>query len=182
MKKKLLISVLSLGLLFTITGCGSKSSESSFKKPDKGNCTSLECILDLKTDSTVEEINKVVGFEGVLEDETNEKYVWEIGKDDSLSATYYSGKNATIEANFDRNDLKDDKIDFSKYDEIQTALKESSLTYDELSDKVNGKGYLYSISAYTKKYIWVNKDGEYLSATFSTTNDKCTFIIGQVKK
>ena len=183
MKKKLLTSLLVVVMLFTLTACGGNSDGGTSKKAEKGNCTALECIKDLNDKSTVEDINKVVGFEGKLEDSKYNNYVWEIGENDSLSVLYYSEGSATIEAKYSNNDLKNSDIDFSKYSEIQSALKSStSLTYDEFCEKVNGKGTLYYISSSTKKYVWVNKNGEYLTASFSTTSDKCTFVTGRISK
>jgi hypothetical protein len=187
MKKKLLVGLLSLVLVFTLTGCLPKkttiSGNQPVKKQIKGNCRALDCVKKLKPENTVEEINKVIGFEGKLTDEKYNTYTWEIATDEKITATYYSSNKATIDATYDREELKDKNVTFSKYDEIQTALKSNtSLTYDEFCKKVNSKGYLYSVSSYSKKYVWVNKNGEYLTGTFSTSSNKCTFVIGRIKK
>ena len=187
MKKKFLIGLLSLVVLFALTGCTSKSGikngNNTVKKQIKGNCDALDCMKKLKPENTVEEINNIIGFEGTVKDEKNNIYTWEIASDEKITASYYSSDKATIDASYDTNRLKDNKITFEKYDENQTSLKSgSSLTYDEFCNKVNGKGHLYSISSYSKKYVWVNKNGEYLTGTFSTTTNKCTFIIGRINK
>lgn len=186
MKKKFLLGLLSLVLVFTLAGCNkvvSKPGKTTVKKSIKGNCEPLECIKKLKPENKVEDINKVIGFEGKLTDEKNNIYTWEIAEGETIKATYYSTDKATIEASYETDALKDRKISFSKYDEIQTALKSgSSLTYDEFCSKVNGKGHLYSVSSYSKKYVWVNKNGEYLTGSFSTTTNKCTFVIGRINK
>lgn len=190
MKNKIIVGFLSIILLFALTGCGinKTSTETQInqisKENKKTNCTVLECIKKLKTENTVEEINKVVGFEGKLTDETYNKYTWTFSDDEALTATYYSPDKATIEATYDRDSLKNKKVDFSKYDEIQSALKSSSsLTYDEFKEKLgNVDGHLISISSSSNKYIWVNKNGEYLTGTFSNTTNKCTFVIGRIVK
>ena len=188
MKKKLLIGILSLVLVFTLTGCLPKKTtvtgdRTAVKKQIKGNCAALECIKKLKPENTVEEINAVIGFEGKLSDEKNKIYVWEIASDEKITASYYSSDKATIEASYNKDELKNDKVDFSKYDEIQTALKSgSSLTYDEFCSKVNDQGHLYKISTYSNQYVWVNKNAEYLTGTFSTSTNKCTFVIGRINK
>ena len=170
MKKKIIISLI-LCLLF-ITGCG---------KTGKGNCTSLECIKELKPEYKVEEINEVIGFEGELIDEKNNMYTWEIEDNNKINATYYNSDKAIIEAQYNIADLKDDKVDFSSYDEIQDLLKKGkSLTYEEFNEKVKSEGHLYSIGEKNKKYIWVNKDGEYINANFSTKTNKCTFVTGKM--
>lgn len=187
MKKKILLGLLSLVLVFTVTGCfASKKTvtgQATVKKEIKGNCRALDCVKKLKPENKVEDINKVIGFEGKLTDEKNKIYTWEIAKDEKVTASYYSSDKATIEATYDKDELKNNKINFGKYDEIQSALKSgSSLTYDEFCKKVNGNGVLYSVSTYSKKYVWVNKNGEYLTGTFSTSTNKCTFVIGRINK
>ena len=183
MKKRIAIYFLALLVVFITAACGTDKGGSSSKKPEKGNCTAIECIKDLKSENTVEEINKVIGFEGKLIDEKNNMYAWEIGKDDKITATYYNGDKATIEAKYVIDDLKNSKIDFSSYSDIQSLLKKGdSLTYEEFNSKVKGSGILYSISSSNKKYIWVNKDGEYLNANFSNSTGKCTFVTGRIEK
>ena len=189
MKKKILVGILSLMLVFTLAGCAPKNAvknavdKAAPKKQIKGNCEALECVKKLKPENTVEEINKVIGFEGKLTDEKNNIYTWEITSDEKVTASYYSSDKATIEASYKNEDLKNSKVDFSKYDEIQSALKSgSSLTYDEFCKKVNAEGVLYSVSSYSNKYVWVNKNGEYLTGTFSTSTNKCTFVIGRISK
>lgn len=186
MKKKILIGLLSLVLVFSVTGCLPKknvSGNNDLKKQIKGNCRALDCIKKIKPENTVEEINKIIGFEGTLTDEKYNIYTWEIASDEKITASYYSSNKATIEASYDNDEIKNNKIDFSKYDEIQTALKNgSSLTYDEFCKKVNGKGILYSVSDYSNKYVWVNKNGEYLTGTFNKSSNKCTFVVGRINK
>ena len=193
MKKKILVVVLSLALMFTVTGCGKKANDNYVapnsntahdKSTVKTKCTVLECIKKLSADSTVEEINKVVGVEGKLTNEKYNEYTWTFSDKESLKATYYSSDKANIEANYIRDDVANKKVTFSKYDEIQTALKSgSSLTYDEFKSKVGGvEGTLVYISSSSNKYVWVNTKGEYLTGTFSNTTNKCTFVLGQVRK
>ncbi|MBQ3474942.1 MAG: hypothetical protein IJH20_02090 [Bacilli bacterium] len=183
MKKRVIAYFLLMLTVFVTAACGTKSESKSSSKPEKGNCTAIDCIKNLKSENTVEEINKVIGFEGKLIDEKNNVYSWEIGKDDKLIATYYNGDKATIEAKYVVDELKNDKIDFSSYSEIQSLLKKGeSLTYEEFNKKVNGTGLLYLISPSNKKYVWVNKKGEYLNANFSNSTGKCTFVTGRLEK
>lgn len=187
MKKKIIIGFLSLLLVFTLTGCLPKKNQNGenqiVKKQIKGNCRALDCIKKLKPEYTVKDIDKVIGFEGKLTDDKYNIYTWEITSDEKITASYYSSDKATIDATYNKDEIKNNKIDFSKYEEIQSALKSgSSLTYDDFCKKVKGKGVLYSISSYSKKYVWVNKNGEYLTGTFNTSSNKCTFVIGQIRK
>ena len=181
MKKKLVSLLLIISLLFITTACDFNSTKN--KKIEKGNCSALDCIMDLKPENTVEEINKVIGFDGELINKDNNMYSWKIGKNDKILATYYNSNKATIEAKFDREKIKNDKIDFSSYSEIQDLLKKGkTLTLEEFNDKVKGNGILYLISSSSKKYIWVNKKGEYLEAYFSVSTGKCTFVTGRTEK
>ena len=177
MKRKIAVYFFVLGVIFIITACATT------KNTLKGNCTALDCIKELKIENSVEDINDVIGFDGKLIDEKNKVYSWEIGEDNKILATYYDGDKATIEAKYNIEELKDEKVDFSNYSEIQSLLKKgTSLTLEEFNEKVKGTGLLYLLSPSSKKYIWVNKDGEYLNANFSTSTGKCTFVTGKLEK
>ena len=186
--KKIITVVLCLISVFMVVGCGKKSDENYVapnskeaqeKSTKKSNCTVFECLKKIKPESTVEQINKIIGFEGKLTNEKYNEYTWEFSNTESLTATYYSSDKATIDTKYNRDSLKNKKVDLTKYSEIQSALKSgSSLTYDEFKSKVGGvDGTLTYMSSSSNKYIWVNKNGEYLIGTFSNTNNKCTFII-----
>lgn len=183
MKRRILVSLLIVGL-FLLTACGSNTNkQNTSKKPEKGNCTALECIKKLTIDNSVDDINKVIGFKGKLTDEKENKYEWEIGKNDKIIATYSTGDKATIEAKYSVDDIKNKKIDFSNYSEIQGLLKDgTSITYEDFNKKVNGEGYLYYISPSNTKYVWVNGEGEYLNGNFSNSTKKCTFVTGRIVK
>ena len=184
MKKKGVLVFVSI-LFLCLTGCvKSNSNENNVLKEEKkinGNCSAIQCIEKLDTKKTVEEINKIIGFDGILTDEKYNKYTWEISDTDEITATYYSSNKANIVAKYDKDTLKNSKVDFSKYDEIKKALQDGEkVSYNEFKEKVGGvDGTLVEISSISKKYTWVNKDGGYLTATFSTSSDKCTFIIGR---
>ena len=194
MKKKLLVAVLSFALVFAVAGCGAKKSNDDYVAPNsnkatensrvKTKCEVLDCIKKLKPESTVEDIDKVVGVKGELTTDSSYKvYTWKFSDKEKLTATYYSTNSANIEATYIKDNLKNKKVDFSKYSEIQTALKSTSLTYDEFKSKVGGvEGTLVYISSSSNKYVWVNNNGEYLTGTFSNTTNKCTFVIGQIRK
>lgn len=195
MKKKLLVVLLCV--VFLTTGCGKlinlkkdvktndyvapNSQKAKDKSTKKSNCSVLDCMKKLKVENTVEEINKVIGFDGELTNETYKEYTWKFSNTESIKATYYSSDKATIDATYDKDPLRNKKVDFSRYSEIQSALKSTSLTYDEFKEKVGGvEGTLTYISSYSNKYVWVNKNGEYLTGTFSNTTNKCTFVIGRI--
>ena len=79
MKKKGVLVFVSI-LFLCLTGCGkSNSNENNVLKEEKkinGNCSAIQCIEKLDTKNTVEEINKIIGFDGILTDEKYNKYTW----------------------------------------------------------------------------------------------------------
>lgn len=183
MKKKVILVLVGTLFLTLSVGCDktNKKENKTVQNKINGNCSAVDCIKKLNTKSTVEEINKVIGIDGILTDEKYNKYTWKISDTDEVTATYYSSNKANIEATYDKNTLKNNKVDFSKYNEIKTALKNGEkVSYEEFKEKVGGvDGTLVEISSISNKYTWVNKDGGYLTATFSNTSDKCTFIVGR---
>lgn len=186
------ISVLALVicLMFTLSGCGSdKNSEkdeninasSSEEKNENQDAKVFEYIEKIESTNTTEEINGIIGSKGELVDEKLNKYTWKISEDTSLTATYYSGTNATISISCKDDLMKNGNVDFSKYSEIKAALNASSLTYDEFVEKLgNVQGHMVEKSSSSKIYKWVAEDGRYLRATFSNSSNKCTFVSGRI--
>lgn len=186
------ISVLALVicLMFTLSGCGSdKNSEkdentnasSSEVKNENQDAKVFEYIEKIESTNTVEEINSIIGSEGELVDEKLNKYTWKISENTSLTATYYSGTNATISISCKDDLMKNSNVDFSKYSEIKAALNASSLTYDEFIEKLgNVQGHMVEKSSTSRAYKWVGEDGRYLKATFSNSSNKCTFVSGRI--
>ncbi|MBP3707289.1 MAG: hypothetical protein J6J36_01595 [Clostridia bacterium] len=184
------ILALTICLMFTLSGCGSnKDSEknegtntsSSEAKKENQDAKVFEYIEKIESKNTVEEINGIVGSEGELVDEKLNKYTWKISEDTSITATYYSGTNATISISCKDDLIKSSNVDFSKYSEIKAALNSSSLTYDEFIEKLgNVQGHMVEKSSTSRAYKWVGEDGRYLRATFSNSSNKCTFVSGRI--
>lgn len=179
-----MFGVLLLGL---VTGCfnqkesNNSNSSSSSNEKLKGNCVATECINLIEPTNTVEEINKIIGLDGELQDENNNKYYWKLSEDSGIEVTYSSSDNGSISVDIDKKTLANKKVDFSNYDEIKSLLSSGqSLTYDEFVSKVgNVQGTLIGKSSYSKKYVWVNSDGGYLNASFSESTGKCTIVTGR---
>lgn len=179
LKKKIFLII----FLILITGCSSNvNNDLNSLLTSKGKCSAFECINNIEPTNTVEEINNIIGIIGQLTDEKYNKYYWELSDDSGIEVTYYSGDTGTISVDFDNEVLKNEKVDFSKYDEIKSQLDSGqSLTYDEFVTKVGGvQGILIEKSEYNKVFIWVANDDSYLKATFSESTGKCTFIVGFV--
>ena len=74
MKKKILGMLCGVLVLGALTGCGNNNattgnggdvSGGGTSTNTKGNCTAVECIKKINPENTVEQINNIIGFEGV---------------------------------------------------------------------------------------------------------------------
>ena len=185
MKKKILGIIIGGLALTMITGCGQNSTNggenSSSINKTKGNCSAVECIKQINPENTVDDINKIIGFNGELTDEKYNKYYWELSEESGITVTYYSGSKGTIAVDIDRNILANSKVDFSRYNELQPKVKEG-ITYSEFISYIgNVEGTIIEKSSISTKYVWVAKDGSYLNGTFSNSSNKCTFASGMIK-
>lgn len=188
MKKILGIAAIALAVV-TLTGCGLIPQKTTvqgtrIEKPAKGNCNALDCIKKLDTKDDLAKVNKVMGFEGELLREgsgyTTYKWVIDEDKDESIEATFYTS-STTITANIKDDAIKNAKVDFSKYNEIKTAMNNrETVTYDDVKAKFGADGVLVEKSSTSNKYRWVNSEGRYLNANFSVTSGACTMIIGRI--
>ncbi len=176
--------------LLIVTGCEKDTNNDNVNENDqnnvteatKGNCSAFECIKMIEPENTVEEINDIIGFEGELTDAEYNKYYWELSSNSGIEVTYYSSKNGTISVEYDREELANSAVDFSNYDEIDKLLDDgTSLTYEEFVSKVGQvEGTLVEKGTITTKYTWVNSEGGYLTASFSNSSGKCTFVTGRI--
>ena len=200
MKKKVLSILIVGALIIGLTGCGNnKITNNQNKNNNKttnektqqssGNYDVFECIKKLKAETTYEEINKIIGFEGELVDESKEgnaltykKYEWKLTDDTSIVVRLdeFKGKiTAQITAEFPNDMIKNNKVDFSKTDELKAKINSTEgLTYEEFVELVGGvEGTLDNITTFSHKYLWVNSKGGTLHATFNE-NGKCTIFNG----
>lgn len=191
MKKRVLFIVLCGMFLATLSGCSktetkkedsSKIEETTKKEDDKKSTKVIEYISKLDNNSTLEDINKLIGFDGVVDSDNNKKYVWDITETSSLTATFSNKGYTSIEIDIEDELLKNDKVDFSKYEEISSALKNGdTVTYDDFKEKVGGvDGTPVTKSYISTSYKWVNKKGGYLKASFNNKTKKCTFVSGRI--
>ena len=180
MKKILGIIIISVTVLL-LTGC------SLFEKNEsgiRGNCSVFDCIKKIEITDNLKTINQVMGFEGTLEKEEKDykiyRWVTNEKKNESIQAVFYA-KNTSISITFTDKDIKDKNVDFSQYEEIKRMLNNrETIKYKDISAKFNAEGVLTEKTAYSDKYRWVNKDGQYINATFSNGSGACTMIFGKV--
>ena len=181
-------------VLFLVTGCdltktktkenNTKTEEKDTKKStSKGKCEVLNCIKKLSSDSSLEDINKVIGFEGEVYQEGNgwTTYKWELNDTDTVEATIFSS-STTVKISFDDDLIKNKKVDFSKYSEIKSALNNrENVSYDQMKEKFGGvDGTLTEVSSSGYKYRWVNSEGGYLTANFNLEKTKCSMVMGRI--
>ena len=158
-----------------------KSSEITVSENIKGKQNVFETIKLIETENTVEEINEIIGFEGECTDEENKIYEWEVSEDTSVKVQYSKSNDATIEISFPSKKIANENVDFSKFEEIKSAMNtSSSITYDEIVQKLGGvEGTLKYKAKGTVRYEWDRPDGGYLTCTFNSVSMKCTFASGR---
>lgn len=185
-KSKLLLCLLSFTLVITlVTGCtkssndnNSKSKGESSESKVKTNCELYKCIDEIKPENTVEEVNKIIGIEGVLVDEKYNFYDYDFGDDKKITLKYYSSDKSTIVIGYDKKDLKNDKVTLEKLSDLKSRINKG-ITYEEFKEEVGGvDGTLIEKSTLSKKYVWVTKNEGYVTATFSNSKGICTFFSG----
>ena len=168
----------------TITNSNEQTTQQT-----KGNYDVFEAIKLIKTVDTYEKLNELIGSEGELTGQSKEgsvlnykKYKWELTDDTYIEATIDDNKGkitTSATANFPDSMIKNDKVDFSRTDEMKKKINaDGGLTYDEVVELVGGvEGTLDSVDSFSHKYIWVNSKGGTLHASFNNSG-KCTIFNG----
>lgn len=176
---KLLVAVV-FGL--SITGCAKPNNDfanEESKDEVRGNCEVRECIKELKTSNSIEEINDVIGFEAE-KSEYSESYKWQLSEKNWITLDN-TGTSPILQATIDKSMVKNENNDFSVYQDIKKLLDSGkSLTYKEMVEKLGGvEGTLAGRTSTSDRYIWVDKNEQTFSATFSISGKnkgKCTII------
>lgn len=178
MKNKILYTFLTIFTIVSLTGC---NNEPDYVKNQetKGLCVATECIKQIEITDTVEEINKIVGFDGELIDEEYNTYSWKLSDNSELEVTYYSSDESYIKIYIEEDNFKNDKVNLDKYDDIEKDLNDGiELKYEDFVNRIGAEGILVEKTPYSKEYLWVNKDGGYLNATFQNSSGICSFVSG----
>lgn len=199
MKKKVVSLVLVFMLvasLIVLTGCGensnnsnnSGSSNNSSEQKSKGNYDVFESIKKIDPNSTLEEINKIIGFEGTVKSESDANstskwklYRWDLTDDTAIEARIYDEtKYVYLEAIYPNKMIENSKVDFSKANEMKTKINEKDgLNYDQVVEMLGGvQGTLDKRDSTTDTYVWRNDKGGSLTFRFSTSTGKCTSFNG----
>ena len=202
MKKKELIVGIVVAIIvaiamaaFVMGGKGKKannnegqSSKTETTQSSKGNYDVFESIKKLNVETTLEEINDVMGFEGEVKDESEETssmkwklYSWELTDDTSIEVRIYDDSDSVyINAYYPDEMIENKNVDFSKASEMKTKLNsEEGLTYQEVVELLGGvEGTLDEKDSSTETYSWCNTDGGSFTARFSPKTGKCTSFNG----
>lgn len=191
MKRKQLLQVflvilcLVLGMV-SLAGCGTKQESQNIEEEQKVPeeiSKAFEYIKEIELTSKVEDINKKVGIEATEEEDDDDiKYTWKLSDNASLIATIKEeGEIYSLAVEVKEDYLKNANVDFSKYSEISSVLKEGeTITYDQVKEKLGGtEGNMIEKNSTTTVYEWVNNEGGFLKATFSNSNGRCTLVSGR---
>lgn len=171
------------GVIFAVIMINKRYDNPLASEESKGNCKILECMEQLNGNMSMAEINSVIGFEGELKSETDlyKTYVWQLSEKTSIEAMISQNYGtASIEANYPT-ELRPTGADFSRWDEIQSKLKNGDkFTYDEFVDLVGGvQGVLDKVDSSRRTYHWYNSEGGYLFAFFDLDDGYCTLASGR---
>ena len=166
MEFKKIIKCFGLGLTSAclLVGCtvDEQLQEKEEEKKIETKCEIKECIKEIKTSNTIEEINEIIGIEGE-KSSTSESYTWKFSDKESIEASIVDNK-MTTRATIDKSTIASDKVDFSVYNDIKKLLdKGKSLNYDEMVEKLGGvEGTLAGKTTTSERYIWVDKNNRSL--------------------
>lgn len=155
-------------------------SEVSSDQPEEEiietNCNVIECITKIETSDSVEKITEVIGVEPDT-DETTGTSKWKLNSKESI-AREKSGSSYILQATINKEEIAQNSLDFSVFTELKESLENGeTFSYDELVKKLDDiEGVLAGKTDTSKRYIWVNKQGQTLSATFSNKDGKCSII------
>lgn len=171
-KYKLFVTILLCILSFLlVTGCSNDSEK-------KANCSSLECIKKIKVENTVEEVNKIIGVKGVLYDKENKFYRYDLDKGETIILKYYSSDKATVSASYDKKKLANKDVDLHNLSNLKKKVS-NGITYNEFKKQIGGvEGTLIEKSELSNKYLWVSKNGGYITAIFKKKDNKCFYFSG----
>lgn len=163
-----------------LTACGKTNEQ---KIETKGKCNVFECIKKISSTNTLEEMNKIIGFDGEnsYESNTSTTYKWKLSEDTSIEATINKeSKKATLKIWYPSKMITK-YANFSKWDEIEKKYKSTSgITYDEIVKLVgNVEGTLSGKSDLQLTYNWYDENNGYMFAYINPKTNKCTLASGR---
>jgi len=139
-------------------------------------CAITECLEEITTSDSVEQITEVIGVEPEV-DETTGAAKWKFSSKESI-AREKSGSSYILQATLDKAKIASDAVDFSIFTELKQQLESGeSFTYDELVKRLGGvEGTLAGKTDTSKRYTWADRHDQTFSATFSDKTGQCSII------
>ena len=190
-KRNISTIIIILLIVVTLTGCNKDTNKKTTGQiQHNGNCSSIDCIKKIKTNSTLADVNKIIGLDGKVVDEANQQYTWKLSDEESVNITFNSDKDLSgntvkkattiISIEYDEKDLENKNLDSSKYKSINSTFKSGkSLTYDQFKEKLGGiEGKLIAKSDTEEQYIGRGANGRDIKAIFSLKEKKWIMING----
>ncbi len=192
--KKIAASAILFGMVCGLTACGNSEKAGGSKEETEAaaetdgaeaegktaNYDVFECIKQIETDNTLEEVNEIIGFEGEYIGTEYEVYYWQLTEDTGVQVQFFDSGNCRIDIDFKNKTIADKKNDFSKFSEIEEKLNSGEgLTYDEFVQIIGGvEGVLETKSSSALGYTWINDEGGYLTAQFDSETLECESASG----
>ncbi len=176
LKNSLMFVACSICAILCFSGCNSKVKEEKPKEETKGKCVITDCMKQIETSNSIEEINNIIGFEGD-KNSSGDEYKWKLDSNNIITIKYYSSGSPTLQATIDKDLVKNDNVKLPTSSELKQQLKSGSFTYQELVEKVGGvEGTIAGKTNSSVRYIWVDKSSMRLSATFDNKTGKCSIV------
>lgn len=170
------VALIALYILMGMEDSSTGSPTAFEEEVIEANCTVTECIAKIETSDSIEKITEIIGVEPET-DETSGTAKWKLSRKESI-AREKSGSSYVLQATIDKTKIASGDVDFSIFSELKKTLESGeSFNYDELAQKLGGvAGTLAGKTDTSKRYIWVDKHDQTLSATFSDKTGKCSIM------
>ena len=142
-------------------------------------CPINEYMMQITSDSSLNEISEMINAEGVLNDIGYNEYQWNICNDVILYVSF-NEFSARIDLPYDM--LSNKNIDLSKILPITEQIDNNEkVTYEDIVEALNDNyGTLIKKDLDSYEYIWVDKENNYLIIAFSNEDNSCIRIDSQM--
>jgi len=161
-----------------------KEEKTETKFQTQYNSKVVELFNKLEADITLEEANKVIGFEGTLDSDSLPVYEWKVSDESSIRIQFstYDEKAISMTMEVDTSEIKNKNVDFSKIDEVKEKAQAEGLTYDEVKSYFgNVDGVIIEKSDGITRYIWVDEEESYIRVSFYKSTGKTASLTGMIK-
>lgn len=163
-----------------------KNSKNSIKNK-KAKCTAVDCIKLIDFDSTIDEINTIIGFEGELIDNSEyfTQYYWAISNNSGIRYSYNMDfTRGTVELDVKHDNLKNSKVDLSesRFQTIKSKVLDEYYKYDQVKSYLAGvDGTITMKTSEITEYTWVSNSGGYLTVRYDNRSSSPRYATGEGK-